>query len=60
MLKSMMHIKKRERKQWAFRCPPREKTMGTSMPASENKVAHALRSTIKIRERVIIKGVQKK
>jgi hypothetical protein len=31
--------------------PPQEKTMGTSMPAGENKVAHTLKSTIKIRER---------
>jgi hypothetical protein len=50
MPKSMMHIKK-ERKQVALRCSPREKTIGTSMLASENKVAHTLRSTIKTRER---------
>jgi hypothetical protein len=55
----MMHIKKGERKRWALRCSPWEKTMGTLMPTSENKVAHTLRSTIKIREGVIIKGVQK-
>jgi hypothetical protein len=41
---------KKKRKQWALRCPPREKTMGTSMPASENKVVHTLRSTSNIRE----------
>jgi hypothetical protein len=42
----------------------REKTMGTQMPASmlanENKIAHTLKSTFNIRERIMIKGVQKK
>jgi hypothetical protein len=49
------HDAKKERKQWALRCPPREKTMGISIPASENKIAHTLRSIFNIRERVMIK-----
>jgi hypothetical protein len=38
MLSESMSKKKRERKQWVLRYPPkREKTMGAKKPASENK-----------------------